>query len=194
MLRESFNSVPIWLHNAVCKMHFLACSRTYVRVNVCSKCSNHVRGMFAMFVMFACNSIALWHVREHMFEIVRWTYVRRAENPYNVRGLTKIWIYIYTYIYIYIYYLVLEHYRGFQLFEHTFIEQSRTYVHGHAKVRYCCTRAWQTLRTCLEHGFEHFEHTFTRTYVLEHARTCILYMASPWLGKVIMKLSWSWHT
>ena len=42
--------------------------------------------------------------------------------------------------------------------------------------------------------FEHFEHTFTRTYVLEHARTCILYMASAWLGKVIMKPSWSWHT
>ena len=57
--------------DAMYKMHVLACSRTYVRVNVCSKCSNHVRGMFAMFLMFACNSIAVWNVREHMFENVR---------------------------------------------------------------------------------------------------------------------------
>ena len=31
----------------------------------------NVRGMLAMPLIFAQHSIALWHVREHMFEIVR---------------------------------------------------------------------------------------------------------------------------
>ena len=51
-------------------------------------------GMFAMLAMFACNSIAFWHVREHMFVNVRRTYVRGPKTSIMfVRQLR------YTYMY-----------------------------------------------------------------------------------------------
>ena len=46
-------------------------------------------GMFAMLAMFACDSIAFWHVREHMFVNVWRTHVRGPKTTIMLKFIKE---------------------------------------------------------------------------------------------------------